>query len=131
MNESGTVVATAIGLACAAIGIAARPKASNAENKVRTLLTAGAAAVPVLAWVFWFGHPLATPLGFVAGTVVAGQFRDSRHELASRRTGAAHEVETETATGVETEDKTETETAAEIEIAGTSTPRGSELAARA
>lgn len=75
-NNAGAFASIIVGMLCAAAGILARPKVPNAENKRRTVTAAVAAAVPVLAWIVWIGHPLATSLGFVVATLALGHLRD-------------------------------------------------------
>jgi hypothetical protein len=75
-NNAGTLASIIVGILCAAAGILARPKVPSAENRTRTIVAAVSAAVPVLAWIIWIGHPLATSLGFIAATFALGQLRD-------------------------------------------------------
>ncbi|MBR7839794.1 hypothetical protein KDL01_41515, partial [Actinospica durhamensis] len=61
------------------------------ETTHRTILTAIAAALPVLCWIILIGHPLAAALGFLVSTAVTGQIRDQhqRHKAsASQRTSS-------------------------------------------
>jgi hypothetical protein len=74
--NAGALVSIIVGILCAAAGILARPRVPNAENKTRTIIAAVSAAVPVLAWIIWIGHPLATSLGFIAATLALGQLRN-------------------------------------------------------
>lgn len=76
MNSIGVLCSVLLGLGSATVGMIARPRVTTAENKTRTILTAVAAAVPVGGWILWLGHPLATGLPFIIGTVVVGQLRD-------------------------------------------------------
>jgi hypothetical protein len=77
-----------VGIVCATVGIAARPKVPDSGNKSRTILAATAAAVPVLGWIMWIGHPLATSLGFISATIAAGQLRDQLRGASAGQTAA-------------------------------------------
>ncbi|MBR7826242.1 hypothetical protein KDK95_08015 [Actinospica sp. MGRD01-02] len=89
MNNAGALASIAAGIVCATGGIAARPKVPDARNKNRTILAATAAAIPVLGWILWIGHPLATSLGFIGATIAAGLLRDQLHAASARRTAAS------------------------------------------
>ena len=86
MANMGTLISVLVGVLCAAAGIVARPKTPNAENKARTIVTAAAAATPVLGWVLCLGHPLAASLGFLVGTIVLGELRDRMQKALVQRT---------------------------------------------
>jgi hypothetical protein len=89
MIDTGTLASITAGVVCAAAGIAARPKQPDAENKTRTIVTASAAAAPVLAWIVFIGHPIAAAVAFLATTFVAGQFRDQQVKSFARRTSSS------------------------------------------
>ena len=93
MDNTGALFSVLFGLLCAGAGILARPKSTTAADRSRVVLTGVAAAVPVLGWILWLGHPLATGLAFVLGTLVAGQLRD---QTVSSRTSRAALEQTET-----------------------------------
>lgn len=89
MNENiGAVVSTFVGLLCASGGVVARPRTPSADNRTRTIGTAALAAAPVLGWILFLGHPLATSASFLAATLVAGELRDLRLRIAARRSAA-------------------------------------------
>lgn len=86
MSDAGALAAALVGALCATAGILARPKKTPApENRQRTLLTAVAAAVPVLAWIILIGSPLAAALGFLIATAVVGPLRDAWQKAAAQR----------------------------------------------
>lgn len=88
MIDTGTLASITAGVVCAAAGIAARPKQADAENKARTIITASAAAAPVLVWIVVMGHPTAAAVAFLATTFVAGQCRDQQVKASARRTAS-------------------------------------------
>jgi hypothetical protein len=89
MDNTGALFSVLVGLLCAGAGILALPKSGSEAGPGRAVLTAVAAAVPVLGWILWLGHPLAAGLAFVVGTLIAGQLRDRARGHSARGRGEA------------------------------------------